>query len=154
MSPKPPATDLKFHYPLKIAWEDCDSAKIVYTGRVPCLALKAIEAWWEAYNQGESWYQLTFDQGIGTPFVRIETDLLRPITPRHELVCTVWPSRLGNTSLEFSVEGHQEQSLCFGGRFVCVFSDARTFKKIPCPDKFRGWIAPLLLPPYAGRDRS
>ena len=54
--------------------------------------------------------------------------------------CHVWPVRLGNTSVEFRVDGTQDGRLCFEGRFTCVFVDAAAFAKRPPPDDIRALV--------------
>ena len=135
----------KFHYDIDIGWGDCDPAKIVYTANIPGYALKAINAWWERHLDGDGWFQLELDRNIGTPFVHMSLDFKSPITPRHKLNCEVWPARLGETSIEFRVNGFQNDVLCFEGRFVCVFTIANEFKKQAPPKEIREIILPLII---------
>ena len=115
-------TDVKkFEHVIGIGWGDCDPAKIVYTARIPGFALNAINAWWEHHLDGDGWFQMELDRNVGTPFVHMSLDFKSPITPRHRLICKVWPSRLGDTSISFRVDGFQDGTLCFEGKFVCVF---------------------------------
>ena len=133
---------------IRVTWGDCDPAKIAYTGRLPWFALDAINAWWEEHL-GDGWYQLELDRNVGTPFVRLEMDFLAPVTPRHRLHCHVWPTRLGDTSIEFRVDGVQDGTHCFASRCVCVFVVADAFEKRSPPDDIRAVIADLL-PPVTG----
>ncbi len=137
-----------FIHPIRITWGDCDPAKIAYTGNIPGWALDAINAWWEEHL-GEGWYQMELDLNVGTPFVRLEMDFRSPITPRHRLLCHVWPERLGKTSITFRVDGEQDDTLCFEGRFTCVFIEARAFRKQPPPKQIRDVV--LLLLPDSGQ---
>ncbi len=124
---------------IRVAWGDCDPAKIVYTGRLPWFALDAINAWWEEHL-GDGWFQMEFDRNVGAPFVRLEMDFIYPVTPRHELVCHVWPVRLGETSITFRVDGEQDGKLCFSSRTVSVFIVADTFRKQSPPDEIRALV--------------
>ena len=63
------ATNSGFRHTRRVAWGDCDPARIAYSGRVPDFALEAIDAFWEHHLDGEGWFQLVLDRGIGTPFV-------------------------------------------------------------------------------------
>jgi acyl-CoA thioesterase FadM len=127
---------------VRIGWGDCDPAKIAYTGRLPWFALDAINAWWETHLGGDGWYQMELDRNVGTPFVRLEMDFRAPVTPRHVLKCHVWPSRMGETSIEFRVDGVQDGETCFAGRFVCVFVMANKFKKQAPPEDIRAIVMP------------
>ena len=107
---------------IRVNWGDCDPARIAYTARLPAFALDAINGWWEAKFEGNGWYQLVIDRNVGTPFVHMSLDFHHPVTPRHLLQCHVWPTRLGNKSIEFWVDGCQNGVVCFSGQFVCVFT--------------------------------
>jgi len=128
-----------FEHEIRVAWGDCDPAKIVYTGRIPAFALDAINAWWEDRG-GAGWFQMELDQNIGTPFVNMNLSFRAPVTPRHRLKCRVWPNRLGETSVGFHVEGWQDDKLCFEGDFVSVFTIADAFRKAPPPDRIRAIV--------------
>jgi acyl-CoA thioesterase FadM len=122
---------------IRVTWGDCDPAKIAYTARLPWFALDAINAWWEAHLDGDGWFQMELDRNVGTPFVRLEMDFRAPVTPRHELLCYVWPERLGQTSITFRVDGEQDGALCFSTRTVSVFTVADQFRKQVPPDDIR-----------------
>lgn len=126
-----------FIHEIRISWGDCDPARIAYTARLPWFALDAINAWWEHHLDGDGWFQLELDRNVGTPFVHMSLDFHAPVTPRHRLHCHVRPTRLGNTSVEFRVDGYQDRKICFEGKFVCVFAIADTFKKCPPPSDLR-----------------
>lgn len=136
--------DTVFQHEIRVTWGDCDPARIVYTARIPWFALDAINAWWEHHLDGDGWFQLEIDRGVGTPFVNMSLDFRSPITPRHRLICSVWPKRLGETSITFRVDGMQDGVLCFEGSFTCVFIDAAKFTKCPPPEEIRAVVTPLL----------
>ena len=71
-------------------------------------------------------------------------DFFAPVTPRHPLVQYVWPVRLGESSIEFRVDGEQDGRLCFSGRFVSVFIAVKDFRKRPPPEEVRTLLAPYL----------
>lgn len=135
---------MPFQHKINITWGDCDPANIVYTGRIPWLALDAINAFWEHHLGGDGWFQMEMDRGYGTPFVHMSMDFTHPITPRSKLVCDVVPSRLGDSSIEFQVVGRQDGKLCFTGTFVCVFIVAKEFKKRSAPEEIRSLVEPLI----------
>ena len=126
-----------FRHGINVTWGDCDPAKIAYTGRLPNFALDAINAWWEANHEGDGWFEMEIDHNVGTPFVRLEMDIRSPVTPRHELICHVWPVKLGETSITFRVDGEQNGKLCFSFRSVSVFTVANELEKQKPPAIFR-----------------
>ena len=132
-----------FEHEIRVTWGDCDPAKIAYTGHIPWWALDAINAWWEEHL-GDGWYQLELDRNIGTPFVHMSIDFRAPITPRHRLKCRVMPMRVGESSIEFRVEGYQDGTLCFEGRFVSVCTVADQFRRQPVPAELRAVLEHFL----------
>lgn len=144
--------DNAYRHKINVTWGDCDPARIVYTARLPWFALDAINGWWEAHLGGDGWFQMEVDRNVGTPFVRLEMDFKSPVTPRHDLVCYVWPERLGETSITFRVDGEQNGQLCFSTRTVSVFIVADKFTKQQPPQDIRDIIEPLI--PSVGRGLS
>ena len=124
-----------FVWQRRVGFGDCDPARIAYTGRIPEFALEAIDAFWEALLDGDNWFRMNVDQGIGTPFVRMEFDFKAPITPRATLLCHVEPVSLGNTSVSFRVTGAQGGRECFAAQFVSVFVTSPELSKIRVPDR-------------------
>ena len=132
---------MAYTHEINVTWGDCDPALIAYTARLPAFALEAIDGWWSHVlgNEG-GWYHMVTDRGTGTPFVSMQLDFRAPVTPRHKLICTPRPTRLGETSISFHVDGHQDGQLCFEGDFTCVFVDARAFRKAPPPEDIRALV--------------
>lgn len=135
--------DTAYEHEIRVSWGDCDPAKIVYTGKLPAMALEAINGWWEQHL-GDGWFQMEIDRNVGTPFVRLEMNFSSPVTPRHRLKCYVWPVRLGDTSVAFRVDGEQDGKLCFSFRSVSVFIVADAFKKRQPPREIVDIVTPLL----------
>lgn len=131
-----------FVHRVRVGWGDCDPARIAYTGRIPCFALEAIDAWWDVHV-GLDWFRFNIDKGIGTPFVHLDVDFRSPVTPRAPLECTVSLVQVGESSTRFAVTGRQGSVLCFEGSFVSVFVDAASFCRISVPDEIRSAIDPL-----------
>ena len=125
---------------IRVTWGDCDPARIAYTGRLPWFALDAINAWWEEQLGGDGWFEMEIDRNFGTPFVRLEMDFASPVTPRHRLICHVWPVTLGETSIAFRVDGMQDGKLCFSTRTVSVFIKADEFRKQAPPADIRAMV--------------
>ena len=138
-----------FVHEIRVGWGDCDPARIAYNGHLPGFALQAIDAWWEHQLDGDGWYQMELDRGTGTPFVHMSIDFRSPVTPRHRLACSVWPVALGQKSVTFRVEARQDGTLCFEGKFVCVFIEPSDFSAKPAPADYRAVIEPLLRPDLA-----
>ena len=121
--------DSPLTHTIGVGWGDCDPAQIAYTANVPGWNLEALEAW---YKQclGGNWFELNLDNGIGTPFVKLNVEFHAPITPRSDLQCRVYVEKIGNTSLSHHVEGSQSNRLCYTGTSTSVFVNASTFEPI------------------------
>ena len=134
----------RFVHTINVTWGDCDPAQIVYTGRLPAMALDAINAWWEDLLDGDGWFQMELDHGWGTPFVKLGMEFFSPVTPRHPLRLHTRPTRLGEKSITFAIDGYQNGTRCFEGQFTSVFTDRATFTSRPAPADVRARIVPLL----------
>jgi acyl-CoA thioesterase FadM len=141
--PGQPATDGTYVHTIEVRWSDCDPARIAYTGRIPCFALDAIDAWWVA-KVGRDWYRLNLDCNVGTPFVHLRMDFRAPVTPRHPLLCEVSLVKLGRRSITFRVVGRQNGEVCFEGEFVSVFVIADAFTPIAAPREIVAKIGDLI----------
>ena len=122
----------------QISWGDTDTARIVYTARIPHFAMEAIEAWF-VDRVGTGFYDLATEHRLGTPFVHIELDFRSPMTPRDRIATTVLLERMGRSSLTFGLTSHAEAEgrLCWSGRFICVYTNPETYKSVEVPERFR-----------------
>ena len=122
---KPTDFDLVSRRPLthrrRIGWSDTDAARITYTVRFFEFAMAGIEAWFREI-WGEDWFDMNTRQARGTPFVRVETDILSPVVPGDILDVQVMVERLGTSSITFQVYGHKasDGEPVLKGRYVCV----------------------------------
>ena len=121
----------------RVAFGDCDPARIAYTGRLADFALEAIDAFWDDLLDGRGWYHMNLHQGFGMPFVRMEYDFTSPVTCGPPLLCEVAPERIGTTSVTLRVRARQEDRDCFTARFVSVFANIAQRAKIPVPADIR-----------------
>lgn len=130
---------------IRVSWADCDPANIAYTGRLPNFALDAIDSWWLVHF-GEDWYRLNLERDFATPFVHLEMDLRKPVTPLHPLLIALRLAKLGTSSFTFAFVARQNNEVCFEGRFVCVAATTSSFNPIPIPDYVRARIGHLERP--------
>ena len=128
-----------FVHNITVGWGDCDPAQIAYTANIPTWSLQAIEAWYKACL-GVDWYAINLDNGIGTPFVHLDFDMVSPVTPRAVLACKVYVRRIGRSSLAHRVESFQDGVLCFTGQTVAAFVDASRMKPVSIPPNMRASI--------------
>ena len=129
-----------FRHARRVRWGDCDPAKIAYTGKIPAMALEAVEDWVKACC-GADWFQCNLDLGYGTPFVHLSCDFQSPITPRHELHFQLVVEYLGSSSVAVRLEGRQDDKICLRGRYVFTFVEAGSFAPIAIPPEIRARMA-------------
>jgi len=127
----------EFAWQRRVGFGDCDPARIAYTGRIPDFALEAIDRFWEDLLDGDNWFRMNVDQGIGTPFVHLDFDMTAPITARAPLTLKVTVASLGNSSIHFRVTGDQNGTACFSALLICVTVIAPGLEKIPVPQHMR-----------------
>ena len=135
---------------------DCDPAKIAYTGKIPAMALEAVEDWVKACC-GADWYECNLDLGYGTPFVHLSCDFQSPITPRYELLFQLVVESLGSSSVAIRLEGAQGGKTCLRGRYVFTFVEAGSFAPIPIPPAIRlrmAGFADRQGSPWENKDRT
>lgn len=99
---------------IRVSWADCDPANIAYTGRLPNFALDAINSWWLVHF-GEDWYRLNLERDFATPFVHLEMDLRKPVTPLHPLLIALRLAKLGTSSFTFAFVARQNNEVCSRG---------------------------------------
>jgi len=136
-------TSEPFVHEIWVRWSDCDPARIAYTGRLPAMALEAIEAWWKS-RFGLDWYEMVVDRDLGLPLIHMSTDFRAPVTPRHKLLCEVRLLAIGRSSARFGVRGLQNGVVCFEGEFVESAVAAAAHRKIDLPADMRARLEPLV----------
>lgn len=96
-----------FVYPRRVAFGDCDPARIYYTPRAIDYCVEAIEAWWGS-TLSASWAELAERSGLEVRFLRAGCEFLRPLTAGQEVRVRVRVPEAGRTGLSFRVTGEGE----------------------------------------------
>lgn len=124
-------------YKRRPQWGDTDAAQIVYTGKIADYILEAIDHFMREVLEAP-WFELNVDERIGTPFVSVKYDIFAPLTPRSELSCKVLVSKVGQTSVGFSVTILNDEGLkCVAAETTNVFVNSQTMTKIDIPNRYR-----------------
>jgi acyl-CoA thioesterase FadM len=127
----------EFVWRRRVGFGDCDPAQIAYTGRIVEFALEALDAFWEDLLDGEGWFSMNVDRGVGMPFVRMEYDFRKPIVPPEPLFCHVIPKEIGTSSITLAVRGVQRAETAFEAHCVSVFVARGDLSKIAIPAHIR-----------------
>ncbi len=121
----------------RIAWGDCDPARIYYTPRAVDCAVEAIEAWYEAVL-GLSWVDLAERYALDAPFVQVDCDYRRPLVAGQIANLQVWVTEVGHSTVTFVVVGEDGDGiLCFLARLVGGFVEQSNNASMPIPTQFR-----------------
>ncbi|WP_152988074.1 thioesterase family protein [Paracoccus sp. MKU1] len=121
----------------RVAFGDCDPARVAYAGRLIESALDAVDAFWDDLLDGKGWFHMNIHRGLGMPFVRMECEFINPISAGTMMRWLVQPESIGTTSIVIFVEGRKEGQACFQARLVSVFSKLDKMEKINIPEDIR-----------------
>lgn len=122
-----------FIYRRRLRFGESDAASLIYTVHYFNYALDAIDAWYESIV-GVSLYDLNTKHALSCPFVHTEMGFHAPLRPGDDLFVQVLVSRMGRSSLSFSLEGSlEDRSRRFSGRFTISFVAPALMKSIPIP---------------------
>jgi acyl-CoA thioesterase FadM len=128
-----------FTYRRRIAFGDCDPARIYYTPRAIDYAVEAIEGWcdkvlgfaWGGNDRSE--FELSF--------VRIDCNYLRPLVAGQVVEVRVWVAEVSSSQILFSVYGqNSDGETCFQANLVACFVKRDRFLPLSIPALFRGRI--------------
>lgn len=96
-----------FSYRRRVAFGDCDPARIYYTPRAFDYCVEAIGAWWES-TLSVSWTDLLARRGLEVRFSRAEFEFLRPLTAGQRVEVRIRVPETGRTRLTFRATGAGE----------------------------------------------
>ena len=131
-----PATTLPpaaFRTPRKVRFSDCDPAGIVYTPRFVDMLNGVIEDFFPD-ALGIDYHGLIAD-GLGLGYASLHCDFFRPAHMGNRLIMTPLVDRIGGTSADFVVHGHDGDDEILRGRLVMVTT--RLGRPIPLPPPIR-----------------
>ena len=121
----------------RVAWGECDPARIFYTPRAIDYAVEAIEAWYEAVL-GLSWVELADRYGLDAPFVQVDCDYRRPLVADQVAHLQVWVIKAEHSNVTFTVIGEADDgTLFFQASLVACFVVRENRASIPIPAEFR-----------------
>ncbi len=129
-----------FEYRRRIHWGDTDAAQIAYTGKFLQFAMEAMEGWF-IHTFGLTWFEISTERGYGNPVVNCSLDFINPLTPKHELICTVLIEKVGRSSFTYKVLGKRSDGIeSFSASITAVWINCDTFKPVSIPPEYRDKI--------------
>lgn len=130
-----------FFYPRRVAFGDCDPARIYYTPRAIDYCVEAIEAWWES-TLAVSWTGLLARRGLEVRFLRVESEFLQPLTAGQVVRVRIRVPEPGQTRLSFRATGEGESGeLYFRALLTAGLVDRKRETPVPIPRDDRDRIA-------------
>jgi len=119
-SPRPASTlpSAAFQTPRMVRFSDCDPAGIAYTPRYVDMLNGVIEDFFPAALALD--YHSLIADGLGLGYASLNCDFFRPGHMGDRLIMTALVDRIGRTSADFVIHGHQGDDEILRGRLVMV----------------------------------
>lgn len=130
-----------FTYPRRVAFGECDPARIYYTPRAIDYCVEAIEAWWES-TLSVSWTDLLARRGLEVRFLHAGSEFLRPLTAGQLVRVGIRVHDTGQARLSFRVTGQGESGeASFRALLAAGLFDRKRKALVPIPGEYRERIA-------------
>jgi acyl-CoA thioesterase FadM len=125
-----------FSYRRRVAFGECDPARIYFAPRAVDYAVEAVEAWFESVL-GISWAGLVGGHGLEATFRRVECEFLRPLIAGQVVrvrlrVAGVAPSRLTFLAAGEGSSGEE----CFRVRLEGILAGRDGWTPVPIPAEY------------------
>lgn len=138
-----------FVLPVKILFQHCDPAGIVFYPRYFEMLNQTVEAWFET-AVGTSFAAMHGREGIGVPAVSIHADFLAPSRLGEEVAISLTVTRIGRTSATLRFAGACGGEARFAAGCTMVQIELGTGRPLPWSDPMRTQMARFLEEPAAG----
>lgn len=132
-----------FEYPVKVLFQHCDPAGIVFYPRYFEMVNQTIEAWFEIAI-GASFHDLHVRDRIGVPAAAIGADFRAPSKLGDALTFALSLSRLGRTSAEIVFTARCGDELRMEGTCTMVRMDLNTLRAVPWEEPMRSELGRFL----------
>ncbi|WP_295311299.1 thioesterase family protein [Roseobacter sp.] len=132
-----------FQHTIKVLFQHCDPAGIVFYPRYFEMVNQTVEEWHEV-GLGHSFAQMHLERGHGVPTVSIGAEFSAPSRMGDILTWRLRVTKLGRTSAHLHVEAHCANELRMTATPVLVSVDMSTGRPVPWPDAMRSRITTFL----------
>lgn len=125
----------------RIVYGDCTACGTIYLPRIISHAVEAVGQWYKETLKVSWLEQCVLKRGV--PFVTIRGEFGRPVVPGQLVTLSVRIPRLGTSSIDYAVTGHDEEGrACFSVHMsACYISEeSGTPRAMPFPEEMRGRI--------------
>lgn len=124
-----------FSHRLRVRYGECDAQKVVFNARYGDYVDVAVLEFMRALPMGERFLNGELDYQV----VKQTTEWMAPARFDDELVISVSPVRLGNTSFTLRADFRlaADEDIIVTSETVYVLVDGTTMAKLPLPNDFR-----------------
>ncbi|WP_298916292.1 thioesterase family protein [uncultured Roseobacter sp.] len=125
-----------FAHTIKVLFQHCDPAGIVFYPRYFEMVNQTVEEWHEVGLQ-HSFSQMHLESGYGVPTVSIGAEFTAPSKMGDVLTWTLVVKKLGRTSAHLHIEAHCGDQLRMTATPVLVSVHMKTGRPVPWSEKIR-----------------
>ena len=130
---------------IKVRFQHCDPAGIVFFPRYFEMTNQVVEDWFEDALQ-LSFQELHSQMRVGVPTVRMECDFNRPSRIGDELAFSLWVEQLGNSSFTLRITAYHEGELRLSARPTLAYVQlGKDVRAKALPDQLRRAMSIYLL---------
>ena len=127
---------LVFEHQIKVLFQHCDPAGIVFYPRYFEMVNQTVEEWHET-GLGTSFSQIHLSSGHGVPTVSISAEFTAPSHMGDVLTWRLYVTKLGRTSAALHIETSCNGALRMTALPVLVYVDMESGRPVPWPDFIR-----------------
>lgn len=135
-----------FTLPIKILFQHCDPAGIVFYPRFFEMINQTVEAWFDD-ALSYPFVEMQFEDNRGVPTVTIQTDFKAVARLGETLTFSLRVLKLGRTSVSLEIIGRGEDDTRLIATPVLVYMDKATGRPVPWKETTRSLMAPFLIGP-------
>lgn len=125
-----------FRHTIKVLFQHCDPAGIVFYPRYFEMVNQTVEEWHEV-GLKHSFSQMHLEKGYGVPTVSIGAEFTAPSHMGDVLVWTLCVEKLGRTSAHLHIKAMCGEELRMTATPVLVSVDMATGRPVPWSDEIR-----------------
>jgi len=126
-----------FFYRRRVAFGECDPARIYYTPRAVDYAVEAVEAWYGSVL-GISFAELIDRRGLEASFMRVDCDFVRPLVAGQVFRMRVKVGGIEGENIRFHVEGENDSGEpYFRVDLLACFAERKGHAPVPIPPEHR-----------------
>jgi len=128
-----------------IRFHHCDPAGIVFYPQYFVLFNELVEDW---FNHGlqHNYADMVYQQRLGTPMVRLETDFLSPSQIGETLRLALAVKRVGRSSLQLEVDGSAGGTMRVRAFLTLVLANVDARRSVPFPAALKSRIEEFVVP--------